>query len=138
MNKWRQVGTIKDSVILGVSLSHHDGAACLVKDGKILCAIELERLAKIKKLSFGNDDQSLGYFGEEYNNTSQPHNGRAMLLGNCQGQFTKKNIMLQPEVGDFYIFPYDLEHLVYPFRGDGMRRSLSVNYDVFHRHVPKK
>ena len=86
---------------------------------------------------------SIGYlkvpdFGEEYNNTSQPHNGRAMLLGNCQGQFTKKNIMLQPEVGDFYIFPYDLEHLVYPFRGDGMRRSLSVNYDVFHRHVPKK
>ena len=53
-------------------------------------------------------------------------------------RFTKKNIMLQPEVGDFYIFPYDLEHLVYPFRGDGMRRSLSVNYDVFHRHVPKK
>ena len=40
------------SVILGLSFSDHDGSACLVKDGKILCAIELERLAKIKKLSF--------------------------------------------------------------------------------------
>ena len=57
----------KGGVILGLSFSHHDGSACLVKNGKILCAIELERLAKIKKLSFGNDNQSLGYFGEEYN-----------------------------------------------------------------------
>ena len=56
----------KGGVILGLSFSHHDGSACLVKNGKILCAIELERLAKIKKLSFGNDDQSLGYVGEEY------------------------------------------------------------------------
>ena len=61
MNKWRQVGTIKDSVILGVSLSHHDGAACLVKDGKILCAIELERLAKIKKLSFRDEPKEEFY-----------------------------------------------------------------------------
>lgn len=86
---------------------------------------------------------SIGYlkvpdFGEEYNKPEQPHNGRTMLLGNCQGQFSKKNIMLEPKVGDFYIFPYDLEHLVYPFRGNGMRRSLSLNYDVFHRHIPKK
>tara|TARA_R100001443_G_scaffold45714_1_gene58697 strand:- start:88 stop:1683 length:1596 start_codon:yes stop_codon:yes gene_type:complete len=65
MNKWRQVGTIKDSVILGVSLSHHDGAACLVKDGKILCAIELERLAKIKKLSFRDEPKEEFYKHDE-------------------------------------------------------------------------
>ena len=57
----------KGNLILGLSFSHHDGSACLVKDGKILCAIELERLSKIKKLSFGDDDKSLGYFTEEYN-----------------------------------------------------------------------
>ena len=69
-------------------------------------------------------------FGEEINNTSEPHNGRTMLIGNCQGQFIRKNIMIQPNVGDFYIFPYDVEHLVYPFSGDGLRRTMSLNYDV--------
>ena len=38
--------------------------------------------------------------------------------------------MIQPNVGDFYIFPYDVEHLVYPFSGDGLRRTMSLNYDV--------
>ena len=69
-------------------------------------------------------------FGPEINNEHQPHNGRTMLLGNCQGQFVRKNLMLEPTVGDFYIFPYDVEHLVYPFTGDGLRRTLSINYDV--------
>lgn len=72
-------------------------------------------------------------FGPEANRSDLPHNGRTMLIGNCQGQFCKKNVMIQPEVGDFYIFPYDLEHMVYPFVGDGLRRSLSINYDVFHQ-----
>ena len=58
----------KGSVILGLSFSNHDGSACLVKNGKILCAIELERLIKIKKLCFyDNNDRSLGYFGKQYN-----------------------------------------------------------------------
>jgi hypothetical protein len=52
------------------------------------------------------------------------------MVGNCQGQFVRKNLMLEPTVGDFYIFPYDVEHLVYPFTGDGLRRTLSINYDV--------
>ena len=66
MDKWRQIGTIEDSVILGLSLSHHDGSACLVQNGKILCAIELERLEKIKKLSFA-DESVEEFFSEEYN-----------------------------------------------------------------------
>ena len=32
---------------------------------------------------------------EEYNKPEQPHNGRTMLLCNCQGQFSKKNMMIQ-------------------------------------------
>ena len=35
-----------------------------------------------------------------------------------------------PKVGDFYIFPYDVEHCVYPFKGEGNRRSMSINFDV--------
>ena len=35
--------------------------------------------------------------------------------------------MFRPQVGDFYIFPAWLNHTVYPFEGDGRRRSFSMN-----------
>lgn len=34
---------------------------------------------------------------------------------------------LAPQVGRFYIFPASLLHLVYPFSGEGERRSVSIN-----------
>ena len=37
------------------------------------------------------------------------------------------NLMFRPQVGDFYIFPGWLNHTVYPFEGDGRRRSFSMN-----------
>ena len=40
---------INEKIILGLSHAHHDGAACIVKGGKILAAIECERLTKRKK-----------------------------------------------------------------------------------------
>lgn len=75
-------------------------------------------------------------FGEEYTNTAMPHNGRLTLAGNCGGQFSIKHHLIDPKVGDFYVFPYDLEHLVYPFRGPGVRRSMSVNFDMMARKAP--
>ena len=67
MDKWNQFGAEnpEDSVILGLSFSHHDGSACLVKGGEILCAIELERLAKVKKLAFEDDPKEEYYIDEE-------------------------------------------------------------------------
>tara|TARA_B100002019_G_scaffold278335_1_gene279056 strand:- start:129 stop:764 length:636 start_codon:yes stop_codon:yes gene_type:complete len=77
-------------------------------------------------------------FGKEYTETSVPHNGRLSLVGNCGGLFSVKHHLVEPEVGDFYIFPYDLEHLVYPFRGKDTRRSLSINFDLLQRKLPAK
>ena len=37
------------------------------------------------------------------------------------------SLMFRPQVGDFYIFPGWLNHTVYPFEGDGRRRSFSMN-----------
>ena len=37
------------------------------------------------------------------------------------------NLMFRPQVGDFYIIPGWLNHAVYPFEGDGRRRSFSMN-----------
>ena len=38
--------------------------------------------------------------------------------------------LITPKVGDLYIFPYNLHHTVYPFKGQGIRRSLSFNVDT--------
>ena len=69
-------------------------------------------------------------FGVEYSSPGAPQNGRLQILGSASGQFA--NIDYQPEIKerDFYIFPYDMRHTVYPFNGEGMRRTLAANCDV--------
>ena len=69
-------------------------------------------------------------FGIEYSASDSPQNGRLQILGSASGQFA--NVDYQPEIKerDFYIFPYDMRHAVYPFNGPGMRRSLAANMDV--------
>ena len=69
-------------------------------------------------------------FGIEYSASDSPQNGRLQILGSASGQFA--NVDYQPEIKerDFYIFPYDMRHCVYPFNGPGMRRSLAANMDV--------
>ena len=74
-------------------------------------------------------------FGVEYSSTQQPQNGRLQILGSASGQFA--SIDYQPNIKErnFYIFPYDMRHCVYPFNGPGMRRSLSANMDVEYNPI---
>jgi len=74
-------------------------------------------------------------FGVEYSSNDSPQNGRLQILGSASGQFAA--IDYQPELKerDFYIFPYDMRHCVYPFNGPGMRRSLSANMDVEYNPI---
>jgi len=69
-------------------------------------------------------------YGVEYSAADQPQNGKLQILGSSNGMFT--NIDYQPEIKerDFYIFPYDIRHCVYPFNGPGYRRTLAANMDV--------
>ena len=69
-------------------------------------------------------------FGVEYSSPDAPQNGRLQILGSSSGQFA--NVDYQPNIKerDFYIFPYDMRHTVYPFNGPGMRRTLAANMDV--------
>ena len=69
-------------------------------------------------------------FGVEYSASEAPQNGRLQILGAANGQFA--NIDYQPNIRerDFYIFPYDMRHCVYPFNGPGWRRTLAANMDV--------
>jgi len=69
-------------------------------------------------------------YGVEYSAAGQPQNGRLQILGSASGYFA--NVDYQPDIKerDFYVFPYDMRHCVYPFNGPGMRRTLAANMDV--------
>ena len=45
---------------------------------------------------------------------------------------------IQPEVGWFYIYPSTLNHQVYPFVGNGERRSLAFNADFISKEQLEK
>ena len=69
-------------------------------------------------------------FGVEYSASELPQNGRLQILGSSSGMFA--NVDYQPDIKerDFFIFPYDMRHCVYPFNGPGWRRTLAANMDV--------
>tara|TARA_Y100001963_G_scaffold133998_1_gene194160 strand:- start:324 stop:968 length:645 start_codon:yes stop_codon:yes gene_type:complete len=49
-----------------------------------------------------------------------------MLYGQAQ-LFSSNTLRLRPAVRDFFIFPWWMHHMVYPFRSKGERRSFSFN-----------
>ena len=69
-------------------------------------------------------------FGVEYSASDSPQNGKLQILGSSSGQFAAVDYQPELKERDFYIFPYDMRHTVYPFNGPGMRRSLAANMDV--------
>ena len=69
-------------------------------------------------------------YGVEYSAADAPQNGRLQILGSANGHFA--NVDYQPNIKerDFFVFPYDMRHCVYPFNGPGYRRTLAANMDV--------
>ena len=74
--------------------------------------------------------------GIEYSAEDKPMNGTLQILGNSSGQFCNSDYGPKLKERDFYIFPYDMRHCVYPFNGPGIRRTLAANMDV--RYDPIK
>jgi len=77
-------------------------------------------------------------FGVEYSAADQPQNGKLQILGTSSGQFA--NVDYQPRIKerDFYIFPYDMRHCVYPFNGPEWRRTLAANCDVDYSPIKNR
>ena len=70
-------------------------------------------------------------YGKEYSNDEVPQNGKLQILGSASGQFAKIDFQPKLKVRDFYIFPYDMRHCVYPFNSTNeTRRTLAANCDV--------
>jgi hypothetical protein len=77
-------------------------------------------------------------FGVEYSAADAPQNGKLQILGCSSGQFANVDYQPNVEIGDFYIFPYDVRHTVYPFNGPGTRRTLAANCDVDYNPIKNR
>ena len=74
--------------------------------------------------------------GPEFARPDSPMNGKLQIMGAANGQFVKGDYSPLVQEKDFYIFPYDMRHCVYPHTNpNAMRRTLSANMDVDYNPV---
>ena len=77
--------------------------------------------------------------GPEITRPDQPMNGQLQILGSSAGQFVKADYSPRMKIGDFYVFPYDMRHVVYPFTNKKeKRRTLVCNCDVEYNSVASR
>jgi len=77
--------------------------------------------------------------GVEYSAAEKPMNGRLQIIGSANGQFAKTDYSPNMTIGDFYVFPYDMRHCVYPFNGTKeKRRTLVCNVDVDYNPISSR
>jgi hypothetical protein len=75
-------------------------------------------------------------YGVEYSAEQAPQNGKLQILGSSSGQFAKVDYEPPMKLRDFYVFPYDMRHCVYPFNGTNeTRRTLAANCDVLYNPI---
>ena len=78
-------------------------------------------------------------FGPELARPDHPMNGQLQIMGSAAGQFVKADYSPQMKIGDFYVFPYDMRHVVYPFTNKkAKRRTLVCNMDVSYNPVTSR
>ena len=78
-------------------------------------------------------------YGPELARPDQPMNGRLQILGNSSGQFATTDYSPKVKIGDFYLFPYDMRHVVYPFSNKkAKRRTLVCNMDVSYNPITSR
>ena len=74
--------------------------------------------------------------GPEHARPDAPLNGKLQILGAANGQFVKSDYSPIAEERNFYIFPYDMRHCVYPHTNpNAVRRTLAANCDVEYNPV---
>ena len=77
--------------------------------------------------------------GPEIARPDQPMNGQLQIMGSASGQFVKADYSPKMTIGDFYVFPYDMRHVVYPFSNKKeKRRTLVCNVDVDYDPVKSR
>jgi len=77
--------------------------------------------------------------GPEITRPDQPMNGQLQIMGAASGQFVTSDYSPKMKIGDFYLFPYDMRHVVYPMTNKkAKRRTLVCNCDVEYNPVASR
>jgi hypothetical protein len=77
--------------------------------------------------------------GPELTRPDEPMNGQLQFLGSASGHFVTSDYSPKMKIGDFYIFPYDMRHVVYPFTNKKeKRRTLVCNADVEYNPIASR
>jgi len=58
-------------------------------------------------------------------------------MGGADSFSTTTHFNILPQQGQLYLFPSTLTHQVYPFKGEGERRGISINMDVISKEQLK-
>ena len=78
-------------------------------------------------------------FGPERTHPEEPMNGQLQIMGNVAGQFATTDYSPKVKIGDFYVFPYDMRHVVYPMTNKkAKRRTLVCNIDVDYNPIKSR
>ena len=73
-------------------------------------------------------------YGKEHSSSHNPVNGTLEFIGSGSSTFNIAQYRTYLEVGDLYIFPYDMLHGVYPFHSTTeTRRTMSYNCDLINK-----
>jgi carbamoyltransferase len=118
--------------ILGVNAYDHDVSACLLKDGKIVCAILKERITRIKNDS-GFFDGILDYCLQSEGITM---NELSLVVRNCYALPTPElEKRLQFHFHSYFIPTAEREKvLAHPFYGTNSPKLASVSHHLAHAY----
>jgi hypothetical protein len=121
-------GKIPDEVSLFYAGPSNDRMHAHIHQGKLYTGLSSVMILKLPK-----------DMGPEIARPDEPTNGRLQIMGSSAGQFAKTDFSPPMHLGDFYIFPYDMRHCVYPFTNKkAKRRTLVCNCDVSYNPVTSR
>ena len=127
---WNKIGPTQKSInsIWVNEMKAHEYNPVHIHQGKLYTGLSSVMILKLPKET-----------GIEYSAEEKPMNGRLQIIGAANGQFAKIDYQPPMELRDFYVFPYDMRHCVYPFNGTKeTRRTLVCNVDVDYNPVSSR
>ena len=127
---WNKIGQTQKSInsIWVNEMKAHEYNPIHIHQGKLFTGLSSVMIMKLPSDT-----------GIEYSAPDKPMNGRLQIIGAANGQFAKTDYSPESKIGDFYVFPYDMRHCVYPYNGTKeKRRTLVCNVDVEHNPVTSR